>query len=160
MPTECTYRASDERRLDLRKHRHLHPEGQRLISSWFHRAWQQRNDPDAVFESFIFAWFSVNAWAACITGVDRDSECIRRLQHSGDLALKFKEMLVQDTEFAQRAHDFHAYWPIFKAQRLRSSRVWANPNMSRPEVIRHYLSAGIQEFEPECWQRHRDAGEP
>jgi hypothetical protein len=67
----------DRRPLDLSKHRSLHPEGGRLISSWFSKAWSQRKDEDSVFESFIFAWFSFNAWAACVTGKDRDSEYIK-----------------------------------------------------------------------------------
>lgn len=45
--------------LPLDKHRYLHPDGRRLITTWFDRAWQKRDNEDATFEAFIFAWVRV-----------------------------------------------------------------------------------------------------
>lgn len=160
MTAECPYSVVHEQTaLDLRKHLSLHPEGQRLIESWFSRAWQQRDDVYTVFESFIFAWFSVNAWAACVTGLDNDSQFIKRLQSSQKLALQFDEMIALDAEFSEAASEFYKFWPIFKAQQLRRSGVRARQDMNRQEVIAQYFSAGIRDFEPRCWNSHQEAGE-
>ena len=51
-----------------------------LISGWFKRAFAEV-DPEGeeVFEPFIFAWFSFNGWAACVTDTDRDAALITAL---------------------------------------------------------------------------------
>ena len=149
----------DRRPLDLSRHHGLHPEGGRLISSWFSKAWSQRWDEDAVFESFIFAWFSVNAWAACVTGVDRDSEYIKCLQRDAGLGQKFTELIAIDPTFNDAARRFHSMWPIFKAQSIRRARVQAEQGISRAETVRHYFEMGVAEFEPDCWRVHQEAGE-
>lgn len=149
----------DPRPLELIRHRGLHPEGGRLISSWFAKAWSQRRDEDAIFESFIFAWFSVNAWAACVTEVDRDAEYIRRLQRDAGLRQKFTALLAVDPVFEEAASRFHSMWPVFKAQRIRRSQVQADQGLSRAETVRHYFEMGVSEFEPDCWKAHQEAGE-
>lgn len=149
----------DRRPLDLSKHRSLHPEGFRLISSWFSKAWSQRKDEDSVFESFIFAWFSFNAWAACVTGKDRDSEYIKRLQGDAGLRQKFSDLIATDTAFNDAAQRFHSMWPVFKAQSIRRAYVQADQGLSRAETVRHYFAMGVAEFEPDCWCVHQEAGE-
>lgn len=149
----------DPRPLELNKHRWLHPEGNQLITSWFTKAWAQRDDDDAIFESFIFAWFSVNAWAACVTGIDRDCDYIRRLQRDRALREKFTSLLTTDAVFRDAARSFYGMWPIFKAQKIRQQQHHAKQGLTRAEVIQHYFSAGIDEFEPSCWLEHKDAGE-
>ena len=60
-------------RVDLNRYAALHSEGRKLISGWFERAWKRRDcQPEDCFEPFIFAWFAVNTWAACVTEVDGD----------------------------------------------------------------------------------------
>lgn len=146
--------------LELNRHRWLHQEGNRLITNWFEKAWAHRDDEDAVFESFIFAWFSVNAWAACVTDIDRDIEYIKRLQGDSGLNQRFDDLLEFNSEFANAAREFHGMWPIFKAQNIRRAQLQAGQGLSRHQVIKHYLDAGLTSFEPDCWTAHRDAGEP
>ena len=156
----CTLTTNHDRQpLKLARHRGLHPEGSRLISSWFSKAWAQRNDDDAIFESFIFAWFSVNAWAACVTGVDRDAEYIRRLQRDAGLRQKFLDLVTTDPAFNDAARRFHSMWPVFKAQSIRRTQVQADQGLSRAETVRHYFEMGVAEFEPDCWSVHQEAGE-
>ena len=158
----CTLleRRGSRQPLDLRMHQRLHPEGQRLITSWFEKAWNQRLDEDETFESFIFAWFAVNGWAACVTGVDADREYIARLSSDDDLYERFERLLAADTAFSASARRFHAMWPIFKAQRIRREGVRPEADLDRARLIGHYLEAGLTDYAPACWQAHRDAGEP
>ena len=66
---------SNYRSLEVWNIEYLHDRSRQLIGSWFDRAWQYREaDGENSFEPFIFAWFSVNAWAACVTGEDSDSK--------------------------------------------------------------------------------------
>lgn len=146
--------------LDLRKHQSLHPEGYRLITSWFEKAWNSRLDEDETFESFIFTWFAVNGWAACVTGLDDDRKYIDRLKPDDGLYERFARLLAADTAFSASARRFHAMWPIFKAQRIRRQEVRPAAGLDRAGLIEHYLDAGLTDYAPACWQAHRDAGEP
>jgi len=145
--------------LKLLKYHALPPDGHRLITSWFTKAWAARDDSESTFESFIFAWFSVNAWAACVTGKDRDSEYIERLERDEGMRRKFVELLASNQPFAMAANHFHAMWPIFKAQRIRRFQVQAESGLSREATVQHYLDAGVTDFAPGCWQAHQEAGE-
>ena len=147
------------RPLDFQKYRDLHPEGKRLITSWFAKAWNQREDENAKFESFIFAWFAVNAWAACITGKDRDVEYINHLSRDVGLQSRFQHLLVSSPDFQSAARCFHRMWPIFKAQRIRRHEVRAGEGLTRDEVVAHYLGFGINEYAPDCWSKHKAADE-
>jgi hypothetical protein len=146
--------------LILTKHQRLHPEGHRLIASWFEKAWHQRQDDEETFESFIFTWFAVNGWAACVTGVDADREYIARLSSDDGLYERFAWLLAADTAFSAAARRFHAMWPIFKAQRIRREGVQPGADLDRAGLIEHYLDAGLTDYAPACWQAHRAAGEP
>jgi hypothetical protein len=59
-------------------------------------------------------------------------------------------------------------WPVFEVQRLRRQGVdlrYEDETLTREdrrEVVGSYLShpnADALRFEPQCWRRHRDAGE-
>lgn len=148
--------------LALMKHERLHPDGYRLITSWFGRAYEQRNDDEAVFEAFIFAWMSVNAWAACVTGRDddRDSEYMWRLQRDRGLQQRFADLLRANPTFLADVTAFRDLLPIFRAQSIRHKDVRFPAELSdRSAVIRHYLNAGITDFKPECVEWHRNQGE-
>lgn len=116
-------------------------------------------DEDSVFESFIFAWFSVNAWAACVTDLDRDSEYIKRLQRDAALQQIFKDLIAVDSAFAEAASKFQSMWPVFKAQRIRRSNVQAEQGLTRAKTVQHYFDMGVVDFDPDCWKVHHDAGE-
>lgn len=145
--------------LQLDRHRGLHEDGQRLITAWFERAWAERINEQATFEAFIFAWMAVNAWAACVTGEDQDSEYMRRLKDDEGLRLRFQQVIAEHPDVRRDAQYFVSLLPIFKAQRLRRAGVHGQDGMTRGELVQRYLAAGITEFEPECAEWHRAHGE-
>lgn len=147
------------RPLELDRHERLHEDGRRLISSWFARAWDQRGEEEAIFESFIFAWMSVNAWAACVTGQDQDREYMSRLKRDLELRQRFQDLLAANETFRSEVGAFMALLPIFKAQRLRREGLRSEIRMSRREIVQRYLDAGVTEFEPECAEWHLRQGE-
>ncbi len=150
---------SAARPLQLDRHRWLHPDGQRLISTWFERAWDERRNERATFEAFIFAWMSVNAWAACVTDIDQDREYLRRLEHDKGLRQRFQQVVNEHPDVDRDAKEFVSLLPIFKAQRLRRAGVRGEEGMTRVELVQHYLAKGIAEFDPECAEWHRARGE-
>lgn len=159
MAYDCELSRRDDSRLDLQSHRRLHEQGRKLISSWFEKAWDQRSADDVIFESFIFAWFSVNAWAACVTEMDRDLEYVQCLSRNAEMNSIFDRLMGEDHAFVDAATRFHGLWPIFKAQSIRKKGLWTQDGMSRPDVVRYYLGAGIDTFEPACAETHEKAGE-
>lgn len=152
--------AHPPRLLQLESHRWLHEDGQRLIFTWFERAWAQRHNEEATFEAFIFAWMSVNAWAACFTGEDQDREYMRRLKADEGLRQRFLGVVSESPDVSSNAREFVGLMPIFKAQRLRRSGVRGEVGMSRTDLVRHYFAEGVSEFEPECAEWHLRRGEP
>ncbi|RYH32853.1 MAG: hypothetical protein EON54_20690 [Alcaligenaceae bacterium] len=146
--------------LQLQRHRWLHSDGQRLITSWFERAWSERLSEQATFEAFVFAWMSVNAWAACVTDEDQDREFMRRLTEDRGLRHSFEQIVNSHPEVRRDAEEFVSLLPIFKAQRLRRADVHGHEDMTRGELVKHYLAAGMTDFAPECSKWHRERGEP
>jgi len=130
-----------------------------LITTWFTRAWSERRDPEAAFESFVFAWIAVNAWAACVTGQDADREYMRSLSHDSGLRKAFNGLLREDQEFRQEVESFFTLLPIFKAQSLRHAGLRVDRSNSRHETVQRYFAAGTIPFEPECAKYHLDRGE-
>lgn len=160
-PEGCPYaEARPERPLQLERHRSLHPDGQRLILSWFDHAWLRRDDEDATFESFIFAWISVNAWASCVTEQDQDREYMRRLTRDSGLRERFGALIGRDPEFRRQSEAFASLLPIFKAQQLRRRRIWAPDGVARRKRIDYYLQQGATAYEPACAQWHFARDEP
>jgi hypothetical protein len=135
-------------------------DGQRLITTWFERAWNERLNERAVFEAFIFAWMSVNAWAACVTEEDQDREYMRRLKEDSGLRQRFHQVVNEHPDVRRDAEEFVGLLPIFKAQRLRRAGVHGQEGMTRSELVQHYLDQGITDYEPECFEWHRTRGEP
>lgn len=140
-------------------HRRLHVDGQRLIDAWFKRAWDSRGDDSLIFESFVFAWIAVNAWAACITGRDDDRQYMDRLVHDPGLCREFSERYQSDLAFQEEADSFFELLPIFKAQELRRQSIHVDKSVSRQDHIRLYFEAGLRKFEPECARFHIQRGE-
>jgi hypothetical protein len=165
MPTKfndsCPYilQSGHHARLDLMRFSVLHAEGQRLVKGWFDRAYELIDDDNESFEGFIFAWFAVNGWAACVTTKDRDSDYIAMLGRSLDLREKFVKLLANNSGFSLVASQFHAFWPIFKAQDIRRAGHHGLSINDRKEIIEYYFQNGITSYAPECWQFHQSLGE-
>jgi hypothetical protein len=161
MTVDCMYREQAGRatRIQLNRFHALHPDGQRLVRGWFEKAHAAMTTDDECFEAFIFAWFAVNGWAACVTGNDRDADYIRALQRSAELAEKFQTLLDGNPQFQSAAADFQRFWPIFKAQDIRRAGRRAPAAADRPAVVQHYFDGDLRVFEPQCWKSHTDAGE-
>lgn len=181
----------DTSRVDLGNYTKLHREGRALIQGWFNRAWRAKEAEGArCFEPFIYAWIAVNGWAACVTGQDRDRDYLDSLTKDRVIAETFLQLLqLPDSRFAQQAHQFHTYLPIFEVKELRQRGINRQWRGDRSVVVDGYLSelrrtagevlsTGTPSlsatapykkapyrnnsgicFEPECWQQHREAGE-
>lgn len=157
----CPYETpTTERPLQLERHRWLHADGQRLITTWFERAWNERLNERATFEAFVFAWMSVNAWAACVTDEDQDREYMRRLKEDKGLRQRFQQVVNEHPDVRRNSEEFVSLLPIFKAQRLRRAGVHGQEGMTRGELVQYYVVEGITDFEPECAEWHRMRGEP
>lgn len=162
MSSNCPYRQSTgpAPRIQLNRFDLLNPDSQRLVRGWFERAYAAQDNEDECFEAFIFGWIAVNGWAACVTGKDGETEYIKALQRSNDLANKFKKLLEHSPAFRVSATEFHTFWPIFKAQNIRRGGHHAPADGNRAAIVEYYLACGLTGYEPKCWQSHRDAGEP
>ena len=77
-----------------------------------------------------------------------------------ELAVQFQNLLDHSPAFRETATAFHAFWPIFKAQKIRRGRHHAPSGSERAAIVEHYLACGLRDYEPECWESHRDVGEP
>lgn len=139
----------------------LHSEGRDLISGWFQRAWNARMcKAEDSFEPFIFAWFAVNGWATCISGVDEDHKYIKALMSDETICHDFARLSSEPSSpVASSAVEFARLWPVFEVKELRRSGIMRHSSGDRDVVIDGYLSAGARRFDPRCWKRHRDAGE-
>lgn len=150
-----------EVRIDFDRYTHLHPEGQRLISGWFERAWGMRDcQGDDCFEAFIFAWIAFNGWAACITERDDDYQYLDALKRDQTLSQSFKRLVaIPVSPLAFHALQFATQWPIFDVRPLRRRHIIVSYEVDRRTVIKRYLDAGVTAFAPKCWKRHDDAKE-
>src|SRR5262245_57209145 len=154
-------KASRPMKHDFGRYDVLHPEGRRLISGWFERAWQAREckDEDS-FEPFIFTWFAVNGWAACVTGVDQDQKYLKALMSDQTMCQDFARLFSDSgAPFRSYAADFAWLWPIFEVKDLRQRRINGIQSGGRDTIVRSYLAEGAGKYQPQCWKRHRDAGE-
>ncbi len=113
------------RRVNFGNYNWLHNEGKGLIRSWFDRAWEEgTNSNDEVFESFIFAWFAFNGWAACVTNTDRDREMIDILAADQTINDDFERALSNtNSEVAQSTDRFVDFLPIFDVKSLKRHRI-------------------------------------
>ena len=139
----------------------LHPEGRKLIHNWFHRGWAIHDaSGEDCFELFIYAWFAVNGWAACVTQADGDRVYLDGLTRDATLCETFQALLNKPTSgLAREASAFAELWPIFAGKNLRSLHIHRHNSGERHEVIADYLAAGATKFEPQYWEQHRNAGE-
>jgi hypothetical protein len=147
--------------VELERFAGLPNEGRHLVATWLGRAWKSRDArPESSFEPLIFTWISFNGWAACVSDRDQDAQWIAAIGQSPALQLAFRTQACNsDSSFRKTALAFGALWPIFKAQELRHLGILSPSVGGRAELIEYYLRRGATKFEPQCWKRHRDAGE-
>jgi len=148
-----------ETALRIHAHTWLNPETQRLIEGWFELAHRGLYTSEAPFESFIYGWIAVNAWAAVITDEDTDYKYLGELKADPELRKQFRTLLDSDPEFREAATGFSAFWPIFQAKKIRRAELSAPRNCPRAELVSHYLDKGIHDFSPDCAVWHRSIGE-
>ncbi len=139
----------------------LHPEGRRLITRWAERGSGVPDSADAsdYFEGFIYLWFAVNGWGACVTGTDRDREWVDAVAGDEEIARPFADLLHADDRFDAIARRFADLWPIFKSSEIRRRAIRVPESYTRPHRVQVYLEHGIP-FEPSCWRDHRGDDPP
>jgi hypothetical protein len=72
----------------------LHPEGRRLVSGWFERAWEARDcEFEDSFEPYTFAFVAFNAWASCVSALDKDREWVDALSLDQAVAQDFSTII-------------------------------------------------------------------
>lgn len=161
---ELNIPASKLDRLNLENYSTLHYDGQKLIKSWFDRSWESHDSLNGDdFEALIFLWISFNGWASCTTGLDKDFQIINALAGSERMKSDFDDILARNgSNLRNIVEGFSALLPIFDAKSLKRKHnlVHAINNHNRTELILRYIDQGATEFEPKCWMRHRDSGEP
>lgn len=150
-------------RVKFQNYHELHQDGQRLIRGWFERAWDSheslRSDD---FEALIFLWISFNGWASCTTGIDQDSQIIKALAPNEIMNADFDRILtMRESPLAGHVAALLELLPIFDAKSLKRKRAlsFAFNDDDRVALVERYLATGETQFEPKCWQRHRDARE-
>ena len=146
--------------MSVANYNNLHPEGQRLIRSWFDRSWQSYEGNDDAFEAFIFLWISFNGWATCITGLFRDASIIDSVANNQVIATEFIRLVRNDREFAENVRELCDMLPIFDPRRLpnRNWGLFSPDQEGRRRQIQQYLQTGTKSFNPPCWKDHVDAG--
>ncbi|MCH8877875.1 MAG: hypothetical protein IIA89_13820 [Chloroflexi bacterium] len=139
----------------------LHPDGRRLIRSWFDRAKSHiSSPPEESFEPFIFAWISFNGWAASVTELDRDRQWIGALSKDNQLINAFSLLAVSDSgPFKAYAESFHRLWPVFEVRAIRRRGLQWHGLKKRSEIVQYYLSNGLTVCEPRCAPRHIEVEE-
>ena len=155
--------------VDLQRYDNLHRDVKEVVNQWFKRAWKQRDcKPENSFEPFIYAWFALNVWAACVTGHENDWKWRAALSINHTLCSDFSEK-VNDSKspISELAGEFYTFWPVFKAAEIRQKEVQppgqlslsGQPSISRQETVKHYFESGIETYAPQCWELHKRKSE-
>lgn len=154
---------------DVRRYRELLPDARRLVNGWASKAYRtldrtMQQGPGRVhlsgaFEAFIYAWISLNGWAACCCGTDSDRQLIQLLAREERLDEQFRALKREDASFAEAVGRFGALWPIFRSTDVQSVRDVAaqrHADGGRDELIRFYVDTFPHALRaPECHLRHR-----
>ena len=138
----------------------LHPDGRRLIKGWAVRGSNTAlgDGPASRFEAFIYIWFALNGWGACVADTDTDREWVDAVAGDRGISRSFDELLRDDPAFRDVAHEFAGLWPIFKSSEIRRRGIRIPQSHSRQERVRAYFESGLTGFQPSCWKRH--GGQP
>lgn len=162
MSCNLSRRAGIREAIDLDRYWRLHDDGRNLIREWYeHADGGARGEKGDSFESFIYLWIAFNAWAACVTGEERDTAWRDALVEDRTLCTRFDELAAGDSQLAAAAGRFRALWPIFKVEELRRLEVdyWLGDDLQRSERAARFQDAGARQFEPRCWAEHHASEE-
>ncbi len=134
---------------------YLHPQGRELIIGWARRGASVPHDGHAsdYFEGFIYLWFAVNGWGACVTGTDSDRQWVDELAKDHELAALFAQAIGNESDVRTSALRFAGLWPIFRSSEIRRRGIVVPPDCSRRQRVQIYLENHIT-HEPTCWQEH------
>ncbi len=138
----------------------LHRDGKRLIRNWATRGAKvtMQNRPSSDFEGFIYLWFALNGWGACVADTDTDREWVDAVAGDHELSDKFIRLLDADPDFRDAVSSFAGLWPIFRSSEIRRRQVRVPIGCGRRERVQAYLDNNLRGFQPSCWERH--GGEP
>jgi hypothetical protein len=161
MASPCSLVQTLETSVDQNLFNHLHPEGRELIRGWADKGAAVPADGDAseYFEGFIFLWFAVNGWGACVSETDADRQWVNAVAGDHRLTVQFANALDHDDAFRAAVSSFAELWPIFKSSEIRRRRIIVPSDCSRRERVHLYLQNGIS-HEPACWEEHDGQAQP
>ena len=163
--TELLARKMPRPNVELDRYAMLSPDGRRLIESWLRRARQSEDCwlHGDCFEAYVYAFISFNGWAECVTDTEADRGWLNGLMLSAELHERFNNLLKRtELSFADDVEGLYTLLPIFKVQELRTLGVLGRPydRDERPTRVRAYIDGGAKEYQPKCWLRHFNDGEP
>ena len=144
-------RPPEARSLDGTLFQRLYEDRRQVISGWSRRGIAAEGGH---FQGFIYLWFAMNGWGACVADTDRDREWVNAVALDQHLGRTFTELIKADQTFEAKARDFRNLWPIFRSSDIRRQGIHVPAGSSRAERIEHYLAHGLTEFEPSCWHEH------
>lgn len=155
MTIACTLVPQNARPLDRSLFHRLHPQGRELITGWADRGARvpHHADASAYFEGFIYLWFALNGWGACVTGTDVDRDWVDAVAADPEFARLFGDSLQADTGVLAPVQRFAELWPIFRSSEIRRRGIWVPHDYTREQRVQTYLKNGIS-FEPSCWEDH------
>lgn len=134
----------------------LHRDGRRLVQEWAQRSQEipKHREPESFFEAFIYLWFAVNGWGACIADTDTDRKWVDAVAADPRLAAEFRRLWSEDDEFRAVTRTFRQLWPIFRSSDLRRQGIRVSEQRTRDERVIAYLRGGLTNYQPSCWQQH------
>lgn len=146
---------------DFSRFHYLHNQGKKLILTWFERANSYNiNNKEDVFEPFIFLWFAFNGWAASVTEKETDREIISIISLDRKINQDFAKINNESSDISKSIKDFFEFLPIFDAKIIHKKNLYNSKLCDRKELIKYYMSKGVNKFEPRCCIEHMEQGNP
>ncbi|MFC3833952.1 MULTISPECIES: hypothetical protein [Deinococcus] len=140
--------------VDFTLYDRLHPYGRELILAWFRKAVDGiASGQGDSFESFMYTWLSLNAWAACVTDEDSDSLWQAAIGRNEELSRNFILLMNNDEDFRQSVTQFYGHWPIFQVKSIRERypRYFRFDQQSTREEMRGVLLRARVRHDPWPW---------
>jgi hypothetical protein len=148
---------------DFARYAMLHRDGKRLSRGWFRRAVARRvGDAGDSFEAFIFLWIAFNGWAACVTGLDSDTEWRDALTADRRVGEDFARLeSAPESRLGAATATFAELWPIFRVDDLRRRQIDYREvaDADRSTQVAWLLDQGAKQYAPDCWPSHEQADE-
>lgn len=106
--------------VELWRYQYLPPYSRQLIQNWLDRGLNSIGcNPEESFEPFIYTWFALNAWAACVTQEDQDGIWRRSLARDRNISRTYRNLYHTNQEFRTHVDTFTSFWPIFSGKAIR-----------------------------------------